>query len=88
VGDQILIRIDPALKEQLVRVAKMEGKTSSEVVRSLIEEYLNQRDIGSYVDSLWERIGKDLKGRKLGEKDVTAAIKAVRKARRAHAGSR
>ncbi|MEK6210290.1 MAG: ribbon-helix-helix protein, CopG family [Pseudomonadota bacterium] len=87
-GDQILIRIDPALKEQLVRVAKMEGKTSSEVVRSLIEEYLNQRDIGSYVDSLWERIGKDLKGRKLGEKDVTAAIKAVRKARRAHAGSR
>lgn len=87
-GDQILIRIDPALKEQLARVAKMEGKTSSEVVRSLIEEYLKQRDIGSYVDSLWERIGKDLKGRKLGEKDVTAAIKAVRKARRAHAGSR
>jgi len=87
-GDQILIRIDPALKEQLVRVAKMEGKTSSEVVRSLIEEYLKQRDIGSYVDSLWERIGKDLKRRKLGEKDVTAAIKAVRKARRSHAGSR
>lgn len=87
-GDQILIRIDPALKEQLARVAKMEGKTSSEVVRSLIEEYLKQRDIGSYVDSLWERIGKDLKGRKLGEKDVTAAIKAVRKARRAHASSR
>ena len=87
-GDQILIRIDPALKEQLVRVAKMEGKTSSEVVRSLIEEYLKQRDIGSYVDSLWERIGKDLKGRKLGEKDVSAAIKAVRKARKTHAGSR
>jgi len=87
-GDQMLIRIDPALKEQLARVAKMEGKTSSEVVRSLIEEYLKQRDIGSYVDSLWERIGKDLKGRKLGEKDVSAAIKAVRKARRAHAGSR
>lgn len=87
-GDQILIRMDPALKEQLMRVAKMEGKTSSEVVRSLIQDYLKQRDIGSYVDSLWERIGKDLKGRKLGEKDVTAAIKTVRKARRAHAGSR
>jgi len=87
-GDQILIRIDPALKEQLVRVAKMEGKTSSEVVRTLIEEYLKQRDIGSYVASLWYRIGKDHKGRKLGEKDVSAAIKAVRKARKAHAGSR
>jgi predicted DNA-binding protein len=87
-GDQILIRIDPALKAQLVRVAKMEGKTSSEVVRSLIEDYLKQRDIGSYVDSLWERIGRDFKGRELGEKDVTTAIKAVRKARRAHAGSR
>jgi predicted DNA-binding protein len=87
-GDQILIRIDPALKEQLVRVAKMEGKTSSEVVRSLIEDYLKQRDIGSYVDSLWERIGRDLKGRELGAKDVTAAINAVRKARKAHAGSR
>lgn len=59
--DQILIRIDPALKEQLVRVAKMEGKTSSEVVRSLIEEYLKQRDIGSsalkvFADPFPERI--------------------------------
>ncbi len=85
-GDQILIRMDPALKEQLARAAKIEGKTSSEVIRALVEDYLRQRDVGAYVDSLWERLGKDFKARKLTAKDVPAAIKASRKSRKENAG--
>ena len=85
-GDQILIRMDPALKEQLARAAKIEGKTSSEVIRALVEDYLKQRDVGAYVDSLWERLGKDFKARKLTAKDVPAAIKASRKSRKENAG--
>lgn len=87
-GDQILIRMDPALKEQLAKVAKMEGKTSSEVIRALVEDYLRQRDVGAYVDSLWDRLGKDFKARKLTARDVTAAVKASRKARKENAGRR
>jgi hypothetical protein len=85
-GDQILIRMDPALKEQLARAAKMEGKTSSEVVRALVEDYLRQRDVGAYVDSLWERFGQDFKARKLTARDIPAAVKASRKSRKENAG--
>ncbi len=85
-GDQILIRMDPALKAQLARAAKMEGKTSSEVIRTLVEDYLRQRDVGAYVDSLWERIGKDFKAKKLTAKDISAAIKASRKSSKENAG--
>ena len=87
-GDQILIRMDPALKEQLARAAKIEGQTSSEVIRALVGDYLRQRDVGAYVDSLWERFGKNFKARKLTAKDVPAAIKASRKSRRENAGRR
>jgi predicted DNA-binding protein len=87
-GDQILIRMDPALKEQLAKVAKMEGKTSSEVIRALVEDYLRQRDVGAYVDSLWDRLGKDFKARKLTARDVAAAVKASRKTRKENAGRR
>ncbi|MEO8009828.1 MAG: ribbon-helix-helix protein, CopG family [Betaproteobacteria bacterium] len=85
-GDQISIRMDPALKKQLARAAKIEGKTSSEVIRALVEDYLRQRDVGAYVDSLWERFGEDFKARKLIAKDVPAAIKASRKSRKENAG--
>jgi len=85
-GAQILIRMDPALKEQLARIAKMEGKTSSEIIRALVEDYLKQRDIGAYVDSLWERFGRDFKARKLTARDIPAAIKASRKSRKENAG--
>ncbi len=85
-GDQILVRMDPALKEQLARVAKMEGKTSSQVIRALVEDYLRQRDVGAYVDSLWEKFGKDFKARKLTAEDIPAAIKASRKSRKENAG--
>jgi len=87
-GNQILIRMDPALKEQLARIARMEGKTSSEIIRALVEDYLKQRDIGAYVDSLWERFGRDFKARKLTAKDIPAAIKASRKSRKENAGRR
>ena len=87
-GDQILIRMDPALKEQLARIAKMEGRTSSEIIRALVEDYLRQRDVGAYVDALWEKFGKDFKARKLTARDITAAIKASRKSRKENAGRR
>src|SRR3989338_3485124 len=54
---QMIIRIDEGVKDRLNRLARLEGKTTSEMVRELIEERIKERDIGAYVDDLWNRIG-------------------------------
>ncbi|MBI4972225.1 MAG: ribbon-helix-helix protein, CopG family [Candidatus Omnitrophica bacterium] len=76
---QMIVRIDEGVKNRLNRLARLEGKTTSEMVRELIEERIKERDMGAYVDDLWNRIS-----RKLKSKGVTAAIigKAVKEARK------
>ena len=54
---QMIVRIDPELKNKVNSLAKAEGKSISEVVRELLEEYVKDRDIGLYIDDLWQRIG-------------------------------
>ena len=49
---QMIVRIDPDLKAKVNNFAKIEGKSVSEVVRELLEEYVKNRDIDSYIDSL------------------------------------
>lgn len=34
------------------------------MVRELIEDYIKEHDISSYIDNLWDRVGKKLKGSK------------------------
>jgi predicted DNA-binding protein len=48
---QMIIRIEPELKDKVSRFARAEGKTTSDVVRELLEEYISSRDIGAYVDN-------------------------------------
>jgi predicted DNA-binding protein len=61
---QMMVRIDPELKAKVNTIAKSEGKSISEVVRELLEDYVRDRDIGLYIDDLW--------------KDITHAIQEVR----------
>lgn len=75
---QMIIRIDPDLKDRVNALAKAEGKNVSEVVRELLEEYVVNRDIGAYIDDLWNRIGGKLKSRKVTPKDIRQVIKKVR----------
>lgn len=86
--EQLLIRVAPELKRKLTKLATMEGKTSTQVVRDLIEDYVKQRDMGSYVISLWERIGQNLRSAGVGSKEVAKAIREVRKAKVRDAGRR
>ena len=86
--EQLLIRVDPELKRKLAKLATMEGRTATDVVRGLIENYVRQRDMSSYVDSLWSRIGQRLKAGGSGPKDVARAIRAVRKSTTRDAGRR
>jgi predicted DNA-binding protein len=77
-SDQLLIRIDPALKDKLERMARAEGKTSSGMIRELISDYVKEHDLGVYIDDLWKRIGDKFKSKGLGPADIEKALKAVR----------
>jgi predicted DNA-binding protein len=78
VSTQILVRIEPDLKNKVNRFAKAEGKTTSEVVRELLEDYVHSRDIGAYIDDLWDRTGKKLKSKRMGPDEIQRIIKEVR----------
>ncbi|MGD8264656.1 MAG: ribbon-helix-helix protein, CopG family [Desulfobacterales bacterium] len=75
---QMIVRINPELKNKVSNLAKAEGKSVSEVVRELLEDYVKNRDIGLYIDDLWQRIGDKLASRKIGPKEIRRAIQEVR----------
>ncbi|MBI5178721.1 MAG: CopG family transcriptional regulator [Nitrospinae bacterium] len=78
-SSQMVIRMETQLKQRLARLARMEGKTTSRMIREVLESHIKERDIASYIDDLWSRIGKRLKDRGATVHDVEKAIRAVRK---------
>ena len=84
-SDNMLIRIDSDLKARLARLARAEGKTTSRMVRELIRNYVKERDIGAYIEGLWDRIGAKLKAgghaRAVRPADIKKAIADTRKGR-------
>ena len=75
---QMMVRIDPDLKSKVSNFAKLEGKSVSEVVRELLEEYVKNRDMDAYIDNLWDRIGGKFASKGVGSKDVKRVIRDVR----------
>lgn len=75
---QMLVRIPPETKERLTKIARNEGKSTSQVVREIIEEYIHDRDIGVYIDNLWLRIGDKLKSQGIKSKDIPEMVRQVR----------
>lgn len=75
---QMIVRIDPELKTKVNNLAKAEGKSISEVVRELLEDYVKDRDIGLYIDDLWRRISTKLTSRGFGPRDIKRVIQEVR----------
>ena len=79
---QMIIRVDSRVKERFNKLARVEGKTTSQMVRELMEDYIKERDIGAYVDDLWNRIGGKLKSKGVTQRVIDKAIKEVRKNRK------
>lgn len=79
---QMIIRIDSELKKKLVQLARMEGKSTSQMVREVIKEYINERDIAKYIDDLWNRIGEKFRTKGTKQTDIERAIKETRKRQR------
>jgi len=71
---QMIVRLDSEIKTKLTKLARAEGKNTSQVVRELIENYIQDRDMGAYIDDLWNRVGKKLKSRGIGSDDIERAI--------------
>jgi len=78
-ASQVIIRLAPELKARMVKLARAEGKTTSAVLRELVEKYVRERDISSYIDDLWSRTARKLKRQGVGPSEVRRAIREVRK---------
>jgi predicted DNA-binding protein len=78
---QMIIRLDPEIKDRVTRLAKAEGKTTSQIVRELLERYVQERDLRGYIDRVWARVGEKLRRSGKTIKDIDRAITAVRKGR-------
>ena len=75
---QMIIRIEPSLKNKVSQLAKAEGKNLSELVRELLEKYTKERDMGAYIDNLWGNIGHNFTQNNISEENIEEAIKQVR----------
>ncbi len=75
---QMIVRINPELKNKVSKLAKMEGRNISDVVRNLLEEYVRNRDISGYIDSLWKRISNKMESEGISKSDIESTISQVR----------
>lgn len=75
---QMIIRVESSLKNKVSQLAKAEGKNLSELVRELMVKYTKERDMGAYIDTLWDRIGQNFTQKGISEIDIEEAIKQVR----------
>ena len=75
---QMIVRIDPNLKNKVSRLAKAEGKNLSELIRELLIKYTRERDMSAYIDSLWERVGQNFSRNNISAADIEEAIRQVR----------
>ncbi len=78
---QMIIRMDPETKNRLNKLARVEGKTTNQVVRELIDDYVREKDIGAYIDHLWDRIGGKMKAKGITPMGIHRAIKESKKSR-------
>ena len=76
---QMIIRIDKKMKDKFAQLARIEGKTTSQKIRELIEQYIQEHDISSYIDHLWDRIGQKLRAKGVTLDRIQEEIKAYRK---------
>lgn len=75
---QLTVRIDDELKDRLRNLARHEGKTTSDVVRSLVKKYVQDRDRSTFLENLWERMRENAEAEGMSQKDVDRLIDTVR----------
>lgn len=74
----MIIRVEDKIKNRLSCLARAERKATSQVIRELIDHYVEDRDITGYIDDLWSRIRKKITSRGFGQKDIPGIVRQVR----------
>jgi hypothetical protein len=77
----LIVRIEETTKKRFSRLARTEGKSTSEKIREMIDGYIRKADIGPVVDDLWDRVGTKMRKRGVRERDVARAIREVHSSR-------
>jgi hypothetical protein len=81
----MLISVEPEIKEELNKMARQEGKSANYLVGELITNFIKKKDVGVYIDDLWNRIGKKFKSKGIKTGDISQAVTESRLSR--HEGS-
>lgn len=79
---QIIIRIDSNIKSKFQKIARMEGKTTSEMIREMMMDCIAQKDFAAAVDKVWDKITVEFNKRGITDKDIEKAVKEVRISKR------
>jgi len=80
-ASQMIIRIDDETKKKFYACSRREGKSASQKLRELVDNYVRKADISLVVDDLWTRAGAKIRKKGFTEKDVDRIIREVRTAR-------
>jgi predicted DNA-binding protein len=78
----MIIRVDFNTKSKFQKIARMEGKTTSEKIREMMKDYIAQKDFAAAVDRVWDKITTEFKKRGITENDIEKTIKEVRASKR------
>lgn len=65
-------------KDRLSTLARHEGKTMSDVVRTLLKQYVQDRDRGAFLENLWNRMRENAEAEGMSQDDVERMIAKVR----------
>ena len=79
---QMIVRLDPDTKERLGRLARAEGKTTSRLMRDVIDAYLRERDPETHIEDLWACIRQSIEAGGHGAEDVERTVAEVRRSGR------
>jgi len=72
------VRIEEDLKGRLQNLARQEGKSTSDVVRSLVERYVRDCNRDAALRALWNRMQQNAEETGTAPEDVEEAIRMVR----------
>jgi len=70
--------MDDEKKDRFDRMARRSGKSSSEVIRELVDDYIQRNDMRSYLKTAMDEIGHEMKRKGVTQPEINKAVKEVR----------
>ncbi len=75
---QMIIHIEPDLKNKINRLAGIDGKNVSQLVHDLLVKYIMERDMSTHIDEIWNNIGDRMTQNSITYQDIDKAVNYVR----------